>query len=419
MKNGLWIISIIFLLATSCAAYTLSPGSGYSPDMSGQYGGNQQQYGQYGADRNMDMDSMYNYLAPYGNWVNLDPFGYVWTPRHMGYQWRPYSNGHWIMTEMGWTWMANERWGAIPFHYGRWGYDDYIGWFWVPGTTWGPAWVSWRWSDRYAGWAPLQPGIEIRAGMNFASLSINIPNRFWIFLQTSHFQDSNISSYALPYERNAAIFNSTSSHDNSYFRDNRIYNEGIAVDVVKRITRRNVTQYTIQDAQQPGLARISGKQLQVYRPTIRTDAAAKPKEFLNADAARRELAPAKVFEPQPQAPLSAQTSAVRKRQAEEKSLLERTQAQDLKNMQLQRNAELAKVRDAAEKAKIMQDNQNKVTELRNQHQAEKLQLTERHKQDNELVKQVAQQAKQAKQVNQAKQEKQPRGNDKKKKDGNS
>jgi len=33
----------------------------------------------------MDMDSMYNYLAPYGNWINMDPYGYVWTPRNMGY----------------------------------------------------------------------------------------------------------------------------------------------------------------------------------------------------------------------------------------------------------------------------------------------------------------------------------------------
>ena len=69
----------------------------------------------------------------------MHPYGYVWTPRHMGYQWRPYSNGHWVMTDFGWTWVAYEPWGAIPFHYGRWGYDDYLGWYWVPGTTWGPA----------------------------------------------------------------------------------------------------------------------------------------------------------------------------------------------------------------------------------------------------------------------------------------
>jgi hypothetical protein len=402
MKNGLWIFSLIFLLATSCFAYISSPGTGYSPDMGGQYGGNPQQYGQYGANRNMDMDFMYNYLAPYGNWIYLDPYGYVWTPRHMGYQWRPYSNGHWVMTEMGWTWMANERWGSIPFHYGRWGYDDYIGWFWVPGSTWGPAWVSWRWSDRYTGWAPLQPGIELRVNMDFGSISINIPNRFWIFLQTSRFLDSDIYRYTLPYERNAAILHSTSSHNNSYFRDNRIYNEGISIDVVRRVTKRNVSQYTIQDAQQPGLARISGKELQIYRPTFRTDAAAKPKTFLNVDEARQQLAPVKVFEPQPQVSLSVQESAVRRRQTEEKALLQKTQAQDVKDLQLQRDAELVKTRDNAEKVKIKQEKQIQIAEVQKLHQTEKLQLTERHKQDTALVKQVAQQAQQAQQVKQAK-----------------
>ena len=58
--------------------------------------------------------------------------------------------------------------------------------------------MSWRWNDQYAGWAPLQPGIEIRLDMDFGSISINIPNRFWNFLQTSRFLDSDLNRYALP-----------------------------------------------------------------------------------------------------------------------------------------------------------------------------------------------------------------------------
>jgi hypothetical protein len=390
MKNGLWIISLVFFMATSCSAYISSPETGYPPDMGGQYGGEPQQYG-----TDMNMDSMYNYLSPYGDWVYLEPYGYVWTPRHMGYQWRPYSNGHWVMTDYGWTWIANERWGAIPFHYGRWGYDDYLGWFWVPGRTWGPAWVSWRWSDQYAGWAPLQPGIELRIGMDYGSIGINIPNRFWIFLQTSRFQERDIYRYTLPYERNASLLNFTSSHNNSYFRDNRIYNEGIAVDDVRRATNRAVPQYRIQDARQPGQARIAGNNLQVYRPILQMNEKVQPKAFMNVEQARRELAPVRVYEPQQQLPLNSQASAVRRRQAEEKALLERTQVQDLKNMQRNRDAELAKTRGMAEKEKIRQENQNKMGELQKQHQAEKQQLSERHKQDSEVVKKVTKQKGQA------------------------
>jgi hypothetical protein len=397
MKNGLWIIALVLVMAAGCAAYGPSPGSGYPPDAGGSYSGGQQGYGQeYGAD--MDMDYMYNYLAPHGNWVNMEPYGYVWTPRHMGYRWRPYSQGHWVMTDYGWTWIANEPWGSIPFHYGRWGYDEDFGWFWVPGTVWGPAWVSWRWSDQYAGWAPLPPGVEFRAGMGFASLSFQIPSRFWIFLQAPHFLDRDIYRYTLPYERNVTIINITTIHNNIYVRDNRIFNEGMGIDNVRRVTRQQVPRYKIQDVRKPGPARVVGNDLQVYRPVFRANATAKPKAILNRDEARRELAPAKVFEPRQQLPVSAQQSAVQKRQAEEKALLQRTQAQEVKDIQSKRVAEQARVRDTAEKAKIQKDYQAKTAELQKQHQSEKQQLTERHNKDTEQVKQAPQPAKKDKQA---------------------
>ncbi len=403
MKHCILLISLVVLMATGCSAYVSSPETGYYPDTSGQYGGDPQQYGQqpygqqqqqYGAD--MDMDSMYNYLAIYGNWVYMQPYGYVWTPRNMGYQWRPYSNGHWVMTEYGWTWIAYEPWGSIPFHYGRWGYDDYMGWYWVPGTTWGPAWVSWRGNDQYTGWAPLQPGIEIRVGMDFGSLSINIPLRSWNFLQTSHFMDSDVNRYSLPYERNSTLFNYTNDRNNYGFRNDRIYNGGIGVDIVQRATRRNVTQYRIQDARRPGAARLAGRDLQIYRPNLRVKAGAKPRVFLNQDQARTELAPVKIFDPKQQESLNVQETNVRRRQANEKALLEKTQAEDLQVLKRNRDLQLAKVRDNAEKEKIKQDNQNRIAELQQQHQNEKLQLIERHKQDTAVVQEVAKKKKSAK-----------------------
>jgi hypothetical protein len=232
--------------------------------------------------------------------------------------------------------------------------------------------------------------------MDFASLSFNIPIRFWIFLQAPHFLDRDIYRYTLPYERNVTIINFTSVHNKIYFRDNRIFNEGMGIDNVRRVTRREVPRYRVQDVQQPGPARFVGNDVQVYRPAFRTNATAKPKAILNRDEARRELAPAKVFEPPQQAPVRGQESAVRKRQAEEKTLLEKTQSQELKDMQRQRAAEQAQVRDTAEKAKIQQDYQTKTAELQKQHQAEKQQLTERHRSDTEQVKRVAKPAKQEK-----------------------
>ena len=45
----------------------------------------------------------------------------------------------------------------VGYRYGRWGFRASLGWFWVPGFVWAPAWVSWRISDGFICWAPFGP----------------------------------------------------------------------------------------------------------------------------------------------------------------------------------------------------------------------------------------------------------------------
>src|SRR5437773_2233500 len=71
--------------------------------------------------------------------------------------WRPYTDGHWVYTDVGWTWVSEEPFGWATYHYGRWTRLRNIGWVWVPGDEWAPAWVSWRKNNDYVGWAPLPP----------------------------------------------------------------------------------------------------------------------------------------------------------------------------------------------------------------------------------------------------------------------
>ena len=100
-------------------------------------------------------------LAPYGEWTEDPQLGRVWVPAPevVGDTFVPYaSNGHWALTEYGWTWISGWEWGWAPFHYGRWWRLAGTGpWCWVPGTAWSPGWVAWRSGGGYAGWAPLAP----------------------------------------------------------------------------------------------------------------------------------------------------------------------------------------------------------------------------------------------------------------------
>lgn len=386
MKRILWIIPLVLLLTAGGVA---ASSSGCPAAIGGSNAVGAQDYRQgnsqdYGMD--LDINYEYDYLAPYGDWVDMDPYGYVWVPRHMGYRWRPYSDGRWVWTDYGWTWIDNSEWGWIPFHYGRWNMDNDIGWYWVPGTTWGPAWVTWRSNDMYMGWAPLPPGMELRAGMDFASLRIDIPGIFWIFIGGSHFLDPEIHSYVLPYERNVTIINNTTIYNNFGFRGNRFVNDGIGMDHIRRFTGRDAPRYTIQDTRQPGRARIAGNEVQVYRPSFKGDSGARPKTFFNRDQARQDLAPAKVFEPQRQPLKGTPETIVRKRQTQERKLLQASQSQEMKFMDQQRSAQLKKVQVGSEKARVKKDYQVKKSELAKQHQVEKQQMDQRQRTDAEQVK---------------------------------
>jgi len=74
-------------------------------------------------------------LDEYGTWRNEPEYGPVWVPARVAPDWVPYRVGHWAWIEpWGWTWVDDEPWGFVPFHYGRWAHLGPI-WCWVPGPV--------------------------------------------------------------------------------------------------------------------------------------------------------------------------------------------------------------------------------------------------------------------------------------------
>src|SRR5713101_6474300 len=108
--------------------------------------------------QDVSVDFFYNNLNG-GSWVEVGDYGYCWQPdvAVSDASWRPYADGYWAYTDLGWTWVSYEDFGWATYHYGRWVRLRDRGWFWVPGREWGPAWVSWRTGGDYVGWAPLPP----------------------------------------------------------------------------------------------------------------------------------------------------------------------------------------------------------------------------------------------------------------------
>jgi len=101
-----------------------------------------------------DLQTYGSTFDQYGSWQYDQPYGYVWYPQ-VGPDWRPYSYGSWSpIRSYGWTWVGTEMWAWPTHHYGRWGFA-HNAWFWIPGRTWGAAWVSWSFADDYVSWCPL------------------------------------------------------------------------------------------------------------------------------------------------------------------------------------------------------------------------------------------------------------------------
>ncbi len=208
----------------------------------------------------------YDQLSPYGMWVNNPDYGYVWIP-NVDASFSPYAtNGHWIYTNDGWTWISDYPWGWATFHYGRWDYDNVYGWLWVPDTEWGPAWVSWRSSPGYYGWAPLGPGISmsIAFGSNYHE-----PNERWIFVRDRDFTSPSISRYYINRTNNVTIINHSTIIVNTLRNNNRrtTYITGPKRTDVQRYSRSPVKTVSIRGMNQPG-QHLTNSELQIYRPQI-------------------------------------------------------------------------------------------------------------------------------------------------------
>jgi len=226
--------------------------------------------------------TFYNKLEPYGDWIETGDYGYVFHPREAtGSRWRPYVNGRWVYTDAGWTWISEEAFGWATYHYGRWTRLRGIGWVWVPGNQWAPAWVSWRKSSDYVGWAPLPPEARFdqRTGIhNWADNYYEIGPDQYCFVASREFGAPRVEQTLLPPERNVTIVNQTTNVTNITYNNTTIVNEGPNYDELRSISREPVQRYRLQRNANVDLAtgprpEVRGETVVIAAPVIAAPAA--------------------------------------------------------------------------------------------------------------------------------------------------
>jgi Family of unknown function (DUF6600) len=177
-------------------------------------------------------------LRPYGEWVYVTGYGRCWRPLRVEAGWQPYADGDWQRTDAGWYWETDEPWGWATYHYGRWGWNAGLGWFWVPQIQWAPAWVAWREGDGYIGWAPLSPGATISVGGGVVFHDESFAPRAFVFVQENRLLD-RVRPGSVIVNR-PTVMNRTVNITKIHIVNKTVINEGPRPDAVERAVGRRI-----------------------------------------------------------------------------------------------------------------------------------------------------------------------------------
>ena len=195
----------------------------------------------------ISFSTFHDALAPHGHWVTAGAYGDCWYPGGVAAGWQPYTNGEWIYTDYGWTWVSYDPWGDYPFHYGTWTWADPYGWVWVPGYVWAPAWVSWCYSDAYVGWAPIPPSFAFGVS-GYYGRPLVLSHSAYVFVPAGRMVGVNVSSVRLPAARNAAILPTVTKATRFSVSGGIVRNTALPVKTVERASHTTIRTVSIEQA---------------------------------------------------------------------------------------------------------------------------------------------------------------------------
>jgi hypothetical protein len=232
----------------------------------------------------VSIDFFYDNVGSDGSWVEVADYGYCWQPSVAvsNSRWRPYSDGYWAYTDVGWTWVSYEDFGWATYHYGRWTRLRDRGWFWVPGREWGPAWVSWRTGGNYVGWAPLPPrgggeDYDNRPINGQVDVEYDIGPAYYNFVDVRYIGEPVLRERIVETNLNVNYISETVNVTNITYTNSTVYNYGPDYDTLSRYSTRPIRRMTLErDAnvdlsaavRSKGLTRVEGDKLVVAAPPM-------------------------------------------------------------------------------------------------------------------------------------------------------
>lgn len=240
----------------------------------------------------VSVDFFHDSLDSYGDWREVGDYGYCWQPRDVDRDWRPYNDGRWLYTDAGWTWDSEEPYSWAVYHYGRWANVDRVGWVWVPGTEWGPAWVSWRHSADHVGWAPLPPEAQFSRSSGFSGrvdADYDIGPSNYSFVTVRNFGAPRLRTVIVAPRDNITIIRQTTNITRITYVNNVVYNEGPPYYTISRQSEQPIRRMKLDRREDFGgdprtvrpeqlRTRVDGDSFRVLAPSFNAAPATAPRK---------------------------------------------------------------------------------------------------------------------------------------------
>ncbi len=217
-------------------------------------------------------------LSPYGRWVHTRAYGEIWYPTAVAAGWEPYVDGEWIYTECGWTWVSSDPF-EDPFHYGTWVWVDPYGWCWEPGYVWGPAWVTWAWTDGYIGWAPLPATFAISV-TGYSGGPVTVAQNRYVFVPMQQFAGTNVSTVRVAAAQNPTILARARRTTRFSVSGGLVHASGPPTSLVQRATGKpvravSVSSHKLRPTRISATGIRSGRKVPIVAPAHEREAAAR------------------------------------------------------------------------------------------------------------------------------------------------
>jgi hypothetical protein len=222
--------------------------------------------------RKITLSELFGVSDAYADDLSFGSF-FVWKPApdlsigvtagepQIGYQ--PYTNGEWVYTNAGWYFKAPTPQEEITHHYGRWVNSPSLGWTWVPGRVWAPAWVDWRENDTYIAWAPIPFGINIE---NSIIVAPPLVEDRYVVVEQKNFIQPGVYKYMYKENKNKIMIKEWRRIDGVMVMNKTVINKGPNVTVIRTVTGQPVNEIKIIKVKTIQNVKYTSTEYDVYSP---------------------------------------------------------------------------------------------------------------------------------------------------------